>query len=82
MVVYGSDEEALGQIGIVFFEKGCNGYDPKMLFFLGGMMMISFPLHIWTMICQLQCLSITKRVPIYNCHTWANHYSWQINSNQ
>lgn len=33
MVVYGSDEEALGQIGIVFFEKGCNGYDPKMILF-------------------------------------------------
>jgi hypothetical protein len=33
MVVYGSDEEALGQIGRVFFEKGCNGYDPKMIFF-------------------------------------------------
>jgi hypothetical protein len=33
MVVYSSDEEALGQIGIVFFEKGCNGYDPKMISF-------------------------------------------------
>jgi len=46
MVVYGSDEEALGQIGRVFFEKGCNGYDPKMIFFFSRGMMISSPLHI------------------------------------